>query len=162
NDYSFTYVDGTLTVSKAHLTVTADDKNKTYGAATPALTSTITGFVNSEVLGTSGVTGSAAPSTAADTVSHVGTYPLASAAGGIDNDYNFSYLDGSLFVVPIAASDLPSGLQQEMTGQRYLQPKPEKTPGGKSSPIIYCVSMSGIPFAGNNCNSGTGNTVPPE
>ena len=36
-DYTFTYVAGTLTVNAATLTVTADDKSKSYGAANPAL-----------------------------------------------------------------------------------------------------------------------------
>ena len=36
-------VNGTLTVSKAALTVTADNKSKVYGAADPTLTYTVTG-----------------------------------------------------------------------------------------------------------------------
>ncbi|HJT65462.1 MAG TPA: kelch repeat-containing protein, partial [Pyrinomonadaceae bacterium] len=40
---------GSLTINKAHLTVTADNKSKTYdGAVFSAFTSTISGFVNSE------------------------------------------------------------------------------------------------------------------
>jgi hypothetical protein len=35
---SFDYVEGTLTVGKALLTVTADNKSKTYGEADPAFT----------------------------------------------------------------------------------------------------------------------------
>src|SRR6185437_8522489 len=42
-NYAITDVDGTLTVSHAPLTVTADDKSKVYGAADPTLTDTITG-----------------------------------------------------------------------------------------------------------------------
>ena len=47
-----------MTISKAALTVTADDQSRAYGAANPALTATITGFKNGEILATSGVTGS--------------------------------------------------------------------------------------------------------
>ena len=37
SDYTISYVAGTLTVDPAGLTITADDKTKTYGAANPAL-----------------------------------------------------------------------------------------------------------------------------
>src|SRR5690606_39021170 len=50
------------TVSKATLTVTAENKSVTYGDATPTLTYTITGFVNSENQG-SATTGSPSLST---------------------------------------------------------------------------------------------------
>jgi hypothetical protein len=43
-NYSFTLAGGTLTVNKAVLTVTADDKSKTYGDVNPDLTYKITGF----------------------------------------------------------------------------------------------------------------------
>ncbi|WP_299162990.1 Calx-beta domain-containing protein, partial [uncultured Tenacibaculum sp.] len=40
--------DITLTVNKAALTVTADDKSKTYGSANPGLTASYSGFVNGD------------------------------------------------------------------------------------------------------------------
>lgn len=52
-------VAATLTIGKAHLTVTADNKTKVYGAPNSTLTYSITGFVNGQTLATSGVTGSA-------------------------------------------------------------------------------------------------------
>ena len=39
---------GTLTVTPAALTVTADNETKTYGAANPALTVSYSGFVNGD------------------------------------------------------------------------------------------------------------------
>src|SRR6185295_17828383 len=47
-NYTFTYVNGTLTVSAATLTITANDKTKVYGAANPALTVSYSGFVNGD------------------------------------------------------------------------------------------------------------------
>ena len=47
-NYALTLVDGTLTVNKAMLTVTADDLIRTYGNVNPALTTTITGFKNGD------------------------------------------------------------------------------------------------------------------
>jgi hypothetical protein len=40
-NYSFGFVDGALAVTKAPLTVTADNKNRAYGAADPAFTATL-------------------------------------------------------------------------------------------------------------------------
>src|SRR5205823_609939 len=45
-DYSITFVNGTLTVGKALLTISADSKTKVYGAALPNLTVTYSGLVN--------------------------------------------------------------------------------------------------------------------
>ncbi len=47
-NYAISYVDGTLTVTTATLTVTADNQTKSYGAANPTLTHTTTGFVNGD------------------------------------------------------------------------------------------------------------------
>jgi hypothetical protein len=53
-NYSFTtFVSGNLTITKATLTVTAEDKSREYGDANPAFTSTYAGFKNSETLATS-------------------------------------------------------------------------------------------------------------
>jgi len=48
-NYDFTATNGTLTINKAHLTVTADDKTRLYGAANPTLTSAVTGFVTARL-----------------------------------------------------------------------------------------------------------------
>ena len=48
-----TSVDQSFTVAKAALTVTADGKTRSYGAANPALTTSYSGFVNAENIGTS-------------------------------------------------------------------------------------------------------------
>src|SRR5207244_3878092 len=57
-NYDFSFVAGTLTITKATLTVTADDQTRIYGDANPSFTVTYTGFKNGQNLGTSGVTGS--------------------------------------------------------------------------------------------------------
>ena len=100
NNYSFSYVNGTLTVGKAHLTVTADDKGKTYGDANPAFTATLSGFVNSEVLASSGVTCAAALSSAANAASHAGAYAITAALGTLAaSNYDFTtFVPGTLTV----------------------------------------------------------------
>src|SRR5204863_2803241 len=64
-NYSFTFVDATLTVDKATLTVTAENASRGYGDPNPTLTATFSGFKNSETLATSGVTGSPSLTTTA-------------------------------------------------------------------------------------------------
>jgi len=47
-NYAITFENGTFTIAKAALSVTADTKTKTYGMADPAFTVTYDGFVNGE------------------------------------------------------------------------------------------------------------------
>ena len=48
SNYNVTYETGTLTITRAQLTVTADNKSKTFGAADPELTATVTGLKNGD------------------------------------------------------------------------------------------------------------------
>src|SRR5204862_6508356 len=43
-NYTFSFVDGTMTVTKAALTVTTDNTNRVYGASNPAFTVSYSGF----------------------------------------------------------------------------------------------------------------------
>src|SRR5205823_2460057 len=47
-DYTISYVDGKLSVTPVGLTISADNKTKTYGAALPTLTASYSGFVNGD------------------------------------------------------------------------------------------------------------------
>ncbi|PWG79273.1 MBG domain-containing protein [Pararcticibacter amylolyticus] len=93
-NYDITYVDGTLTVGKAMLTITADDKSKIYGAANPALTVSYSGFVNGD---TEASITMPSVSTTATTASAAGTYPIV-AIGAASPNYNFTYVNGILTV----------------------------------------------------------------
>ncbi|GHT67330.1 hypothetical protein FACS189452_04840 [Bacteroidia bacterium] len=84
-----------ITVNKATLTVTADNKSKTYGDANPALTVAYSGFVNGDSESNLSVAPTA--STTATTDSAVGTYPITVAGGTADN-YAFTYIDGTLTI----------------------------------------------------------------
>src|SRR5439155_2698878 len=48
SDYTTSYVAGTLSVTPVGLTITADNKTKTYGAPLPVLTASYSGFVNGD------------------------------------------------------------------------------------------------------------------
>src|SRR5262249_39774315 len=63
-----------------HLTVTADNAAFNEGVTPSGLTAHVTGFVNGEVLATSGVTGVAGVSTTMTGSSAPGTYPTAIVA----------------------------------------------------------------------------------
>ena len=98
-NYSETLTDGTLTVTKAPLTVTADDKTREVGDPNPPFTASHSGFVNGETLGTSGVTGAPALTTLATVASAAGTYPIEAALGTLAADnYDFLFVPGTLTV----------------------------------------------------------------
>jgi filamentous hemagglutinin family protein len=99
SNYSITYNTANLTINKATLTVTADNKSRVYGDVNPSLTYTITGYQNSENATSAGVTGTANISTTALQGSNVGTYAITAAANNLAAaNYQFSYVDGTLTV----------------------------------------------------------------
>src|SRR5439155_3540712 len=100
-NYSFSFGDGQLTITKATLTVTANDTNRVYGAANPVFTASYSGFANGETLGTSDVTGSPSLTTAATPGSAVSgsPYTITAAVGSLSSgNYSFSFADGQLTV----------------------------------------------------------------
>lgn len=100
-DYIFeTFVDGTLTITKAPLTVAADNKAMIAGEALPVLTATISGFMNGETLATSGVTGSASCATTATSASPAGAYPITCAVGTLTAaNYSFETFNAGTITV---------------------------------------------------------------
>jgi len=98
-NYSITYQPGSVTVVPATLTVTANNVSKAFGATVPALTATISGFVNGQTLATSGVTGQAACTTTATSTSPAGTYPITCTPGTLASpNYSFTFVGGTLTV----------------------------------------------------------------
>ncbi|HVS97985.1 MAG TPA: MBG domain-containing protein, partial [Puia sp.] len=94
-NYSITYQAGTMTVGKASLTVTADNKAMPLGGPLPALTVSYAGFVNGD--NASSLTTAPTATTTALASSPAGAYPI-KASGGVSNNYNFSYVNGTLTV----------------------------------------------------------------
>ncbi|MDP3200033.1 MAG: MBG domain-containing protein, partial [Algoriphagus sp.] len=92
-NYTITLVSGTLTIGKKDLTITADDKQKTYGEANPALTFSYTGLVN----GDTKVTTEPTISTTATQSSNVGSYPI-TLSGGSDENYTITLVNGTLTI----------------------------------------------------------------
>jgi hypothetical protein len=86
-------------INKAHLTVTADNQSRLYGAANPTLTQTLTGFVNNETSAV--VTGTATASTAATASTSVGSQAITGSTTGLSaTNYDFTASNGALTIAP--------------------------------------------------------------
>ncbi|NDA26884.1 MAG: hypothetical protein EBZ05_08640, partial [Verrucomicrobia bacterium] len=144
-----TPVNQTLVVGKKMLTVTAVSTNRVVNTANPALNVTYSGFKSGD-----DETGLVKPPTATTTAvtnSVAGTYPIV-PAGGSDESYDFSYVNGTLTVDKGAA------------GLAWAAP----------DPIVYGVTLSSTqlnatatatgtitysPAAGTRLNVGTNQVV---
>ena len=92
SNYTVVYVDGTLTVGQATLTVTAANASRAYGASNPVFTATATGAQGSDTF-------TLTASTAATTSSPVGIYPIVPLATGASlSNYTVVYVNGTLTV----------------------------------------------------------------
>jgi hypothetical protein len=83
----------TMTANPAPLTITADDKTRSYAVANPAFTVSYSGFVNGDTSGSLG--GSLSCTTTATISSHVATYPI-TCSGQTSSNYTISYAPGAL------------------------------------------------------------------
>jgi hypothetical protein len=102
-NYSPGYVPGSVTVGRAKLTVTADDKTHQYSDPPPALTYKITGFVNGDPA--SVVSGSASCSTTGSQTVQAGSYPISCDASGLSaSNYTFTPAPGTMAVTQEDAS----------------------------------------------------------
>ena len=90
-----TFVDNTLTITKAPLTITAKSYVKKQGEANPTFEADYSGFKNGETA--SVLTKKPTFSTSATTNSPVGTYDI-TVSGAEAQNYNISYVKGTLTV----------------------------------------------------------------
>ena len=101
SNYSITYVNGTLTVLPAPLTITAQNLSKVYGQ-TPVLSSfSASALVNGETVGGVTLTSSGQVPTASVAGSPYAVVP-SNATGGTftPSNYNITYVNGALTVTP--------------------------------------------------------------
>ena len=98
-NYTIYYVNGTLTVNPATLTVAAASTSRVYGATNPVFTVNYSGFAPGD--GTNVLSGSPVLSTGADTNSPVGNYTIQITQGSLSStNYGFSFTNGTLTVTP--------------------------------------------------------------
>ncbi|MBP5770251.1 MAG: hypothetical protein J6W75_02685, partial [Bacteroidaceae bacterium] len=96
SNYNDRYVNGTLTIKKAPLTIAADNKTKYQGDALPTLTVTYSGFKNQE---TSNVlTKQPTITTTATATSAPGDYPI-TVSGAEAENYDITHVNGTLTVL---------------------------------------------------------------
>ena len=94
-NYTIAYVSGSLAVTAAPLTITADNQNMLYGATLPLLTATYGGFVNGDT--SASLSTHPTITTTATSTSPVGSYSI-TASGAADANYTIAYLPGTLTV----------------------------------------------------------------
>jgi gliding motility-associated-like protein len=119
NNYTLALTDGALTVGKATLTATAENKSKIYSELNPALTIAYSGFKNSDNI--SAIDLAPAATTSATQTSDAGSYPITLSAGN-DNNYDITNTAGNLV---IAKADLM--VTAENKTRIYSESNPELT-----------------------------------
>ncbi|GAB5523536.1 MAG: hypothetical protein Roseis2KO_14080 [Roseivirga sp.] len=95
DNYTFSFTNGVLVVTKAMLTVTADNQTRVYGAANPELTFSYTGFVNGE--DENDLATAPEISTIATNASDVGSYTITLTASE-DSNYAYELVEGVLSI----------------------------------------------------------------
>ena len=100
-NYTVTSKNGSLTVNKAPLSVTANSFSRPFGSANPTLTGVITGIKNGENI-------TATYSTTATQTSNVGTFPITPAVSfspaGLSGNYNLTTAAGTLSITAVPLS----------------------------------------------------------
>lgn len=94
-NYNISYEPGVLSIDKAILKVTADNKTRIFGIDNPVFTFKYSGFLNAE--NESVIQNPPLASTEAVKSSAAGTYPIILSGGSADN-YTFSYVNGTLTI----------------------------------------------------------------
>jgi hypothetical protein len=94
-NYALSFVNGTLTIGPAPLSITAHDATRQYGATNPVFTVTMQGFVNGQ--NATALAGTLSVTTSADQTNSVGTYAIV-PSGLSSTNYALSYTNGTLTV----------------------------------------------------------------
>ena len=87
--YNVLYVPGTLTIERAKVTVTADNKTKVYGAEDPEWTATVTGTIGEDTV---------AYSFSRAEGKNVGDYAITPSGDSVQGNYTVTYVPGTLSV----------------------------------------------------------------
>jgi hypothetical protein len=98
-NYAINYTGANLTITPAVLGVAANNVTQLYGAATPALTVSYSGFLNGDTAAV--LSGAPVLTTAATNGSPAGTYVITNLLGTLTStNYTFSLTNGVLTVAP--------------------------------------------------------------
>ncbi len=97
-NYAITYTGADLTIGKALLTITANNKSICLTKDFPVFTVSYAGFKNND--NENSLTAKPQVNTTANNNSPIGTY-LITASAANSNNYTFSYVDGTLTISPL-------------------------------------------------------------
>jgi hypothetical protein len=113
-DYTISYQPGTLLITPAPLTITANNASMVQGAAVPPLLDSYSGFVN----GDSPTSLNTLPtlSTPATALSPAGTYPIV-VGGASSPNYAINHANGILVVTPAPVKVLKVSIQAIRLGK---------------------------------------------
>jgi hypothetical protein len=156
-NYTFNFVNGSLSVTATTLTVTANDTNQTYGAASPAFTVSYSGFVNGD--SASVLSGAPLVTTSATTNSPVpgSPYPITVTQGTLSAaNYSFTFVNGNLTVTPatltVTANSLAQlyGTTNSVLGVAYSGfVNGEDTNVLSGAPLVTTTAAPGSPVSGS-------------
>jgi hypothetical protein len=116
-NFDFTLVPGTLTVTPAPLTVTANNASRLYGSANPVFSGTTTGLKLSDTL--ADVFAGSAFTTNATVTSNVGTYTITANNTLLNNNYTVTTNPGTLTV-----TQAPLFIAPALSSRFYGDPDP--------------------------------------
>lgn len=119
-NYTISYKNGTLTVTKAPLTVSAVDNKKVYGESNPVIELAYSGFKNSDNEGC--ITEKPTITVNADEKSDVGEYNITLAGGTVQNYEFTAYNEGKLIVEKASLSVVADNKER-----LYFDANPELT-----------------------------------
>jgi hypothetical protein len=118
SNYSFVLVGGTLIVTPAPLTITANDAGMTQGGVVPPLSVSYSGFVNGD--SAASLTAQPTLTTSASALSPAGAYPIVARGAGTP-DYAVNYTSGVLIVTPAPVRILNVSIQAIRLGKTKVK-----------------------------------------
>ncbi|WP_340152588.1 putative Ig domain-containing protein, partial [uncultured Marivirga sp.] len=138
-------------VTKALLSLTADDQNIVYGDAIPTLSFSYSGFVNSE--DASDLITAPTATTAANASSNAGDYPI-TLSGGVSSNYDFDYTPGTLTIAKADQTITFDPIADKVYGDADFTLSASSNSG---LPISFSVASGNASLSGNTVTiTGTG------
>ncbi|HEY3856986.1 MAG TPA: MBG domain-containing protein [Verrucomicrobiae bacterium] len=161
-NYSISYGSGTLTINPATLSITANNRSKTYGQTVTFLGTEFTtiGLLNSDSIGGVTLSSSGAAATAVVSGSPYAIVPSAATGTGLGN-YTISYNNGTLTINPATLS-ITANSRSKTYGQTVTFAGTEFTTTGLlNSDSVGAVTLSSSGTAATAIASGTPYAIVP-
>jgi len=161
DNYAISFVDGSLAITKIPLTITAEDKTKSYdGNPYSPFTVAYTGFVHGDTSST--LTGDLSTTGTAATTVNAGTGYVITPSGLTSDNYAISFVDGSLAITKIPLTITAEDKTKPYDGNPYSPFTVAYTGfvhGDTSSTLTGDLSTTGT--AATAVSAGTGYVITP-